>query len=208
MKTNNDIEFCDIFAQLSEFFKEPTVEFADDVASGRLRSFFEEVFASHETEESSMLNGLSVSGDVYTILEEEYRRLFVGPMPPYIVPVESVYKRWSNDPECKLPIAAEKGYLMGDPAMDMIRRYQTHDIVIPDKYSSIPDHIALELEYMAYLFINGVHDEQKEFLASHLDWVDDLTRNIRNFKESSKFYAAGAEVTALIISKFYRKSSD
>lgn len=62
----------------------------------------------------------------------------------------------SDDPECKLPIAGEKGYLMGDPSIDMIKRYQAYGIVIPDKYSSMPDHLTLaslsllEMNYLGY----------------------------------------------------------
>ncbi|MBI5212081.1 MAG: molecular chaperone TorD family protein [Nitrospirae bacterium] len=198
---NNKTNFSELFAQLSEFFKEPTEEFADDVASGRLLDYFKEVFSALNLD-TSCPSGLSVSGDVYAILKEEYRRFFLGPMPPYIVPVESVYKKWSNDPECKLPISGEKGYMMGDPAMDMIRRYQAHGIVIPDKYVSMPDHIALELEYMAFLCINGDIEEQKEFLGSHLNWTDGLTKDIKNFDPPGSFYSAATEITSLIISGF------
>ena len=197
----NKTNFQELFAQSSEFFKEPTEEFAGDVASGRLLDYFKEVFSALNLD-TSCLSGLSVSGDVYAIIKEEYRRLFLGPMPPYIVPVESVYKKWSDDPECKLPIAGEKGYMMGDPAMDMIRRYQAHDIVIPDKYVSMPDHIALELEYMAFLCINGDIEEQREFLGSHLDWMDGLAKDIKNFDPPGSFYSAAAEITSLIISGF------
>ena len=106
--------WADIYSQLSEFFKEPTEEFAGDIKSGRLLNYFRDVFPSLGLDVSK-LEGLSIGGDVYAKLCEEYKRLFVGPLPPYIVPVESVYKKWTNDPECKLPIAGEKGYLMGDP---------------------------------------------------------------------------------------------
>lgn len=196
----NKVFWAEIYAQLSEFFKEPTEEFADDVASGRLLNFLSEVF-SQFGRDKSILASLSVSDDVYTTLKNEYRRLFLGPLQPYIVPVESVYKKWSNDPECKLTIAAEKGYLMGDPAIDMIKRYQDHGIVIPDKYSSMPDHIALELEYMSFLCRNADVEKQREFGSIHLDWVDELLEEIKNFKQGSKFYSACVEITALIISK-------
>ena len=189
-----------MFAQLSEFFKDPTEEFAGDMASGRLFEYFQTVFNRVGIKEISLLEGLKVEGDALTVIKNDYRKLFFGPLPPYIVPVESVYKKWSNDPECKLTIAGEKGCFMGDPAIDMIKRYQADGVIIPDKYSSMPDHIALELEYMSFLFMNGDKERQKGFLDSHLDWIDQLKHDIGNFKESGKFYAAGAEITALIIS--------
>ncbi len=191
------ISRADIYAQLSEFFKEPTEEFADDVTSGRLLNFFNEAF-SHLGLDTSLLSGISMNGDVYTILKDEYRRLFIGPTPPYIVPVESVYKKWSDDPGCKLAIAGEKGYLMGDPAIDMIKRYQANGIVIPDKYSSMPDHIALELEYMSYLCNNASKREQREFLETHLDWIDSLSDDI-NKSDKEGFYSTAIQLTKFFI---------
>lgn len=200
MKTNSNIPFADIFAQLSEFFKEPTAEFAVDVESGRLRSFFEEVFAMLGLD-SSVLEGLSVGGDAFANVADEYRKLFVGPLPPYIVPVESVYKKWTTDPDCTLPIAGQKGYLMGDPAIDMIKRYRADGIVIPDYYSSMPDHIALELEFMA--FLHGSADAGSEaamkFSAEHLDWIDELAFEMEQLNGRG-FYTTAARTTALVSS--------
>ncbi|MBI3593215.1 MAG: molecular chaperone TorD family protein [Nitrospirae bacterium] len=193
------IFWAEVYSQLSEFFKEPTEGFANDVASGRLLKFFKEIFSNLDND-ASLIAGLSMRGDVYAILKEEYKRLFLGPMPPYIVPVESVYKQWSNDPECKLPISGEKGYMMGDPAIDMIKRYQAHGIVIPDKYSSMPDHIALELEYMSFLCRNADIKNQREFVSSRLNWADELTRDIRNLSGNT-FYSLCAKITAFIISR-------
>lgn len=198
MEREDRILLADLFSQLSEFFKEPTRGFAEDVASGMLFGFFRKSLAESGIDQS-LLRGLLLQGNVYATLMEEYRRLFLGPLPPYITPVESVYKRWTDDPECKLPIANEKGYLMGDPAIDMITRYQANGIVIPDKYSSMPDHIALELEYMAFLCDNASEKEQKEFLRSHLDWIVELADDIKHVAAEGGFYCTAAEVASRII---------
>jgi TorA maturation chaperone TorD len=198
----NNAFSANLFAQLSEFFKEPTGEFAEDAASSGLLEYFKEVCSALDLD-ASRLSGLSVSGDVCTILKDEYRRLFEGPLPPYIVPVESIYKKWSQDPECKLAIAAEKGYLMGDPAMDMIRSYQACGILIPDKYSSMPDHIALELEYLALLYGNENRENPGDFAARHLNWVDDLVRDIRRINTRGPFYSTAAELTSRIIDRMF-----
>ena len=203
----NRVFWSDIYAQLSELFKEPTEEFADDVESGRLINYFKNVFFNLGLG-ISLLSDLFVSDDAYTILKDEYRKLFFGPLPPYIIPVESAYKEWTKDPRCKLAIAGEKGYLMGDSAIDMIQRYQAHGIVIPEKYSSMPDHIALELEYMAFLCRNEDREKQREFLASHLNWVGELVNDIKDIKVDTKFYSAGAEITALIIFRSMQASKE
>lgn len=189
--------WSDIYAQLSEFFKEPTEEFADDIESGRLLGFFRERLPSIGFD-FSLLNGLLLKGDVYAILSEEYRRLFIGTMPPYIIPVESVYKRWTHDPECNLLMAQEKGYLMGDPAIDMIKRYQAHGIVIPDNYSSMPDHIALELEYMSFLCRNASEGEQRDFIETRLDWLKDLAGDISS-SDSTCFYASAIHLVTAVV---------
>ncbi len=200
MRTNSNIPLAEIFAQLSEFFKEPTSEFAGDVESGRLRTFFEEVFVMLGLD-SSALEGLSVSGDAYAQMVDEYRKLFVGPLPPFVVPVESVYKPWTTDPDCTLPIAGQKGYLMGDPALDMIQRYQADGITIPDYYSSMPDHIALELEYTAFLYssVDTGTEIAMNFLTEHLDWIDELAFEIEQVNGRG-FYTTATRMTALITS--------
>lgn len=194
----NSLFLSEIYAQLSELFKEPTQEFADDVASGRLLRFFEDHFQILGLD-LPLIECISKGGDAYSRLKDEYRRLFLGPMPPYLVPVESVYKKWANDPECNLPLAGAKGYLMGDPAMDMIKRYQAHGIVIPDKYSSMPDHIALELEYMSFLCNNEYEEEQRDFIHSHLDWIDDLKDDISKNGQSG-FYSTAIHITSAFVS--------
>lgn len=188
---------------MSEFFKEPSKEFAGDVASGRLNGFFGESLAVSGFDQS-LLMGLLLTGDVYSTLSEEYRRLFSGPLPPYIVPAESAYKRWTNDPGCTLPLAGEKGYLMGDPAIDMIKRYQAHGIVIPDKYASMPDHVALELEYMSFLCNNEYEEEQEDFVHNHLDWTDDLKADISKTNISG-FYRTAANLTSAFINSLSRQ---
>lgn len=186
----------DIYSQLSEFFKEPTEEFADDIASGRVLRFFKNAFSLLNID-SSLFLGLKIPGDVFKTVSDEYRKLFLGPIPPYIVPVESVYKRWSLSSECTLGIAGERGYLMGDPALDMIRRYQESGVVVPDLYASMPDHIALELEYMAYLCRNAPEEEQREFRANHFDWIIDLADEVAGY-DGTGFYSTAVVMADLI----------
>lgn len=191
----------ELAAQLSEFFKEPTREFANDVASGRLLAYYREVFAALGLEPACLAGLAPDAGgnDAGELLREEYRRLFLGPRPPYVVPAESVYKPWAEDPECRLSIAREKGYLMGDSALDMIRRYQGHDLVIPDQYVSMPDHLALELEYLAYLLTHDRTEAAAAFLASHLDWLADLAKEIENLAPAGGFYRAAIATTCTVV---------
>ena len=195
----NNLFWSEIYAQLSEFFKEPTADFAEDVASGRLARFFEEHCISLALDPASC-KGLAPAGDVVASLASEYRRLFRGPLPPYVIPVESVYKKWASDADCHLPLAQEKGFLMGDPAVDMLRRYREDGIALPDEFSSMPDHVALELEYLSMLSLRGEEDACREFLTSHMDWLDDLVREIEAAGEG-EFYSSGARIARDIVNR-------
>ncbi len=200
---SNDNTFrSDICAQLSEFFKEPSTGFVEDVASGRLALFFDERLRLLGLDPAPSRGLVVAEGDVRAQLDAEYRRLFLGPMPPYIVPVESIYKKWAADPGCHLPLAQEKGYLMGDPAVDMMRRYRAEGIEIPEALSSMPDHVALLLEYLSRLLLGNDENACQEFLARHLDWLDDLSRDIEVASAEGGHggvYAAGAGIARAMI---------
>lgn len=198
--------WSETYSQLSEFFKEPSAEFSEDVASGRLARFFEARCHSLALDPASC-ESLASRGDVPASLAGEYRRLFRGPLPPYVIPVESVYKKWASDPACHLPQAQEKGLLMGDPAVDMLRRYQVEGIALPEEFSSMPDHIALELEYLSLLSLRGDEAAVGEFLTHHMDWLDDLTSEIQAVGEVG-VYSSGARIARDIVNQARQTATD
>lgn len=189
---------ADLFAQLSEFFKEPSPGFVADASSGRLARYVGESLVSLGLDPSPAAQLLLGVGGA--TLQAEYRRLFLGPLPPYVVPVESIYKRWTNAHDCQLPFAASKGHLMGDAALDMLRCYRDRGIDVPAEFASMPDHVALQLEFLSYLTAHEAHEAGSEFLRVHLDWLDDLVRDIEQ-AGSSSFYAMCACVTRDILRK-------
>lgn len=194
-----------LYTQLSEFFKEPCEGFIEDVASGRLARFFDERLRFLGLD-ATPCAGLAIDGNVAATIVSQYGRLFRGPLPPYVVPVESAYKKWTSDPGCHLPLAQEKGFLMGDSAVDMNRRYQDEGIAIPDEFLSMPDHVALELEYMSMLSLRGDEGACTEFLARHLDWLDDLSSEIE-VAGCGRFYADGARIARDIVNCARRAGS-
>ena len=191
-----------MYAQLSEFFKEPSAGFTEDVASGRLARFFDEQLRFLKIDPAPY-KGLAQDGNVAAKLGDEYQRLFRGPIPPYVVPVESVYKKWASDPGCHLPMAQEKGFLMGDSALDMMRRYRDEGIAVPDEFASMPDHLALQLEYLSFLSLRGDGKQCSEFLARHLDWLDDLADEIETVG-GGEFYSSGVRIARDIVDQARR----
>lgn len=193
---------AETFAQLSEFFKEPGPGFLADVAASRVAVFFRERVRTLGLD-PVLCDGLVQEGDVAADLAGDYRRLFSGPLPPYVVPVESIYKKWTSDPECQLPLAGQKGYLMGDPALDMLERYRVAGIALPAEFISMPDHIALQLEYLAHLYREGDDKAAAAFLDRHLDWLGDLVAEIESLG-SPGFYHRAALLTRAIVEQARR----
>lgn len=192
-----------VYAALSECFKEPCIEFAEDVAGNRLYEVITEGLMGLDIPvlpdaikglrgDNPMMGpmvGPMVDKDeailnVYRRLREAYYSLF---LPLYVVPVESVYKAWKEGKD-------EKGYIMGDPAIEMKKRYGMAGIEIPEIYKDTPDHIALLLEYASLLCENLEEESRAGFVSGHLDWVEDLRNDIYKYSESH-FYRAVADVT-------------
>ncbi len=71
-------------------------------------------------------------------LSRVYNRLFVGPLPPLAHPYESVYRT----PDARL---------MGDVTRQVIEAYAGAGLALPDGSRDMPDHVTVELEFMAYL---------------------------------------------------------
>ncbi len=238
-----------IYAALSECFKEPSEEFADDIASGRLEEVIKEglsqlnitvpgemlkslrVIKVHGfTDETIMSNGsqrtmkiplnppfskgenrfppLEKGGkggferlfsseiiSVYKKLKSDYHSLF---FPLYVVPVESVYKEWSKTDDVTGAMKGEKGFIRGDPAVEMINRYRMAGIEVPQMFKDTPDHIAILLEYASLLCENLGKEERACFVAGHFDWVAELCNDIHKYSESN-FYRAVADITVAFI---------
>lgn len=105
--------------------------------------------------------------------ERDYSRAFLEPGHP-LKPIESIYKPWTSDPGAELPMAREKGWLGGDSAAHLQAVYDSLGIEIPADLAHAPDHLALELEFMALLVEQGTPESQALFRAQHLDWVGEL----------------------------------
>lgn len=192
---------AEIYRILSECYKEPYIEFATDVSEGHLYQELSKHFSGLGI--VCAVDGLNVFGgseEVLEALKEQYYPLFIGPFPPFVQPVESVHKTWAREETTPLISTGVKGMLMGDPAIDMLRRYEALGIEIPKAFKDTPDHLALLLEYMALLCEHGTDGEQRRFLRDHLDWMPELRRLVHACSES-RFYRTVAEATAAWVSR-------
>ena len=131
-------------------------------------------------------------------LRVEHARLFIGPFELLAPPYGSVYMEGGRK-------------LMGDSTVDVRRRYSDEglDVILKD----VPDHIAVELEFMHYLVCKGqdaMRDsdpeklpawigKQRDFLGIHLGmWAPTFAIRLRE-KSESAFYKNLANATRAFI---------
>jgi TorA maturation chaperone TorD len=133
-------------------------------------------------------------------LSKEYLRLFVGPGRVQCPPYESVHRQ-------DRPIL-ERGLVMGPSAADVRHRYAEAGLVLPKNFTDLPDHIAVEMEFMHFLCTEelkcieqGNPEEsrrrkkmEQEFLREHLEhWVEQFADRVLKSTNSS-FYKSAAEL--------------
>lgn len=180
-----------IYRALAECFREPTPEFVEDFLSGALARMLDDIPGLPSCQLTFDTQGRSAA-EITELLIDEYYQTFKGPFPPYVVPVESVYKAWAESnpsAECSM----ERDMLMGDPAIEMLKRYQADGIELPPAFTAYPDHIALILDYAGLLLERGTRGAHEEFVAAHLDWMEPLCRDIHSIT-GSPFYRAAADL--------------
>ena len=142
-------------------------------------------------------------GDIevlYRELEKEYDRIFAGPKGGSVSLVESTYKPWTQDGECHLSFAREKGLLMGDSAAHMAAIFRQSGVEVPEKFRPCPDHLALELEFLSALYGEATDREVKQFIQDHLVWVPELKRNLIPF-QPHPFYLSAVELLNFFLGK-------
>lgn len=88
----------------------------------------------------------------------DYSKLFVGPSELKAPPYGSVYL----DKERKV---------MGDSTMEVIEVYRSAGLSINDDFKELPDHIAVELEFMYYLIFKEIEAFEKSEMDAALDYI-------------------------------------
>lgn len=177
---------AELYFVFSECFKEPSVEFATDVASGKIYQVVAEDFDRLNITAGFNLSALRLEGEteeVWVRLKRGYHPLFSVP-PHFVLPVESIYKVWSENGS----MAGVKDMIMGPPALDMLKRYRALGVELPKRFKDQPDHIALLLEYGGLLCEANDRAAQRDFVAAHFDdWIEQFEEEVRRVAKSD-FY--------------------
>lgn len=137
--------------------------------------------------------------ETLSVLQGEYTRLF-GEWEEKISLVESTYKPWTGDKECKMVFAASKGLIMGDHALHMQELYRQASLEIPEEYRSRPDHLVLELEFLALMYRFAPDEAIERFIGDHLDWIPELKATMEIAK-AHPFYGNAVELLHLFLQK-------
>ncbi len=143
--------------------------------------------------------GQAPEAQVLEALAVDYAGLFLGPG-PHVPPYESVFVG---------PDAGDgQGSLCGEPAVRMRRLAEEEGLEISPELTAIPDHLAVELEYMQRLasaeaeqWLAGDHaaaaairEKQRVFLDEHLGrWLPAFVSRVAEASRSS-FYRKMAEL--------------
>jgi TorA maturation chaperone TorD len=127
----------DCFRLLSACFYEPQKKlFIEENLFGNLTEGLKQVCPDAAIFSSDMEK--SIHNYTNEELSVEYARLFVGPFELLAPPYGSVY-------------LDDGGRVMGDSTMNVIETYEKEGLAKSDDYKDLPDHIAVELEFMSYL---------------------------------------------------------
>ena len=193
----------EIYLWLSEAFKQPTAAFvAEQPAIAR--------FLEQSLQELNYPLPRKLYEDWPALLPDlstataSYRQSFMFPVHSRVLPVESVYRRWTSDSSAEVPFAAEKGLLLSDHALHMKDLYEAFGISLPTEYESMPDHLCLELEFAALLLEHHQEEKYALFLAEHLDWLDDLVAEAEQ-KELPDYYRQLIRLTAQFLAQELRR---
>jgi TorA maturation chaperone TorD len=131
--------------------------------------------------------------DRLSALQGEYERLFGQWEGERISLVESTYKTWTTDKGCQMVFAASKGLIMGDHALHMQELYRHASLEIPEEYRSMPDHLVLELEFLALMYRFASDEAIERFIGDHLDWIPELKSALEK-GDPHPFYRNAVEI--------------
>ena len=188
---------------LACLFSPPDCEMADLVHQRSLHPFFEH-YLQIWGEDSDIFKGFLMEGDRESILrelKEEHHRLFTSETEKRRISlVESFYKPWALDPHCRLSFATEKGLLMGDCALHVLALYKQCGLEVEGEYQGMPDHLAMELEFLSFLYKRATDEEIKRFIEDHLDWIHLLKEEFKKSR-APLFYRSALKVLILFLNR-------
>lgn len=190
----------DLCRLLAACYYEPESAFAEE-------GVFDGLLAAARLVDDALVPKAQALGDVFRATDLptlllDYSRLFLGPMEMLAKPYGSVW------------LDAEKT-LMGDSTLALLELYREAEFEMDDEFRELPDHIAVELEFLYQLIFRenearlsgdwarlaATLSLRQRFLTQHLGaWVNQFTNAVQA-RAQCGFYRTLAGLTADFISR-------
>lgn len=171
---------ANVYRLLSACYYEPCPELKPLLVN--LEEWMQLVFPKGAADVSIMRKELEQRAEDFTELVVDYARLFVGPFKVLAPPYGSVYLE-------------KEGQVMGDSTVAVSRFYQEVGLKLDPELKDLPDHIAVELEFLYYLIFTGRDRAYRQFLAQYLiPWIDSFCDAVE-LGARTEFYRSLAKVT-------------
>lgn len=185
------------FRLLSACYYQPSLQWTDASLFPNLRA----VLGPLSPEAAATAKEMSAAWDEADVelLTVDYARLFVGPMSLQAPPYGSVYL----EPDKKV---------MGASTIKVLQFYREAGVELDDDFPEMPDHIAVELEFVSYLLQRAAASDQDADCELWLDrgryfvdhflgpWYGRFCADIRA-NTDNRFYTALAQCTELLLNR-------
>ncbi len=196
---------CDAYAFMgSAFLSPPTEQTFRAVGNEEFRAGAAELFGMKALELlQQYANPTEQAAELRRQAHQEFMNLFKVPGGQYITPYQSVF--------CDaLEVSGKrlKGLLMGQSAINVQKWYRLAAVEISDEYKDLPDHIGLELNFLAHVCTkeqefsrNGdqarltrAWEIERDFLSAHVvSWAEQLRDKLYD-KSQHAFFRAVADL--------------
>jgi TorA maturation chaperone TorD len=140
-------------------------------------------------------------------------RHFTGGLPTSVMPVESLYRKWSGDKSCNTAFASASGLYASDSQQHLSYIYSELGLQLSDDCPLPIDHLSLTLELLAQLLQAAKADPGSSgkdhgnppdtaacrefcnvFINDHLDWLPSFITALRGQQDTHGFYIEMTEL--------------
>lgn len=115
-------------------------------------------------------------------------RHFVGGLPTSAIPVESLYAPWALPKEKALTHA--KGHYQSTRSLYMRDLLASLGLELPVEFAAYPDHLAVQLEVLAFLIEEGDASGAAQFLLERFAWLSDYRPRLVSLGPEAHFHLA------------------
>lgn len=145
-----------------------------------------------------VLGKFKTADTLFYHLEEGYVRLFISDRGGITAPLyESCYANMEGDAEA---------LLMGPPAIDMKKRFESKGLSLLKDMHEPPDHISIEIEYLYFLLSKGWSDGDKDLINEAatfaadvmLPWVTEFQARLAAEKKCRFYLLMASLLTAIL----------